>query len=196
MSRSDVTLSRMFIRRMMALAGMMTLLPAHEYLNHRPQSKSPKSTFVMFFVVSKTVLFFGGGIMYDMLLMTFLFRMLFFVGDGQWHVCCAWPGKDMPLHSQKWCCNANVWWFLSRSSLCFLRNWLHYLFCEAGFQVVCRCFYCQNPLSVQLGSTHCFQGWAMDGLVQSGSASGFPSSLTTMALIFLSTRRVCMGLHW
>lgn len=83
MSRSDVTLSRMFIRRMMALAGMMTLLPAHEYLNHRPQSKSPKSTFVMFFVVSKTVLFFGGGIMYDMLLMTFLFRMLFFVGDGQ-----------------------------------------------------------------------------------------------------------------
>ena len=97
--------------------------------------------------------------MYDMLLMTFWFRMLFFVGDGQWHVCCAWPGKDMPLHSQKWCCNANVWWFLSRSSLWFLRNWLHYLFCEAGFQVVCRCFYCQNPLSVQLGSTHCFQGW-------------------------------------
>lgn len=61
MSRSDVTLSRMFIRRMMALAGMMTLLPAHEYLNHRPQSKSPKSTFVMFFVVSKAVLFFLGG---------------------------------------------------------------------------------------------------------------------------------------
>lgn len=62
MSRSDVTLSRMFIRRMMALAGMMTLLPAHEYLNHRPESKSPKSTFVMFFVVSKTVLFFWGAL--------------------------------------------------------------------------------------------------------------------------------------
>ena len=108
MSRSDVTLSRMFIRRMMALAGMMTLLPAHEYLNHRPQSKSPKSTFVMFFVVSKTVLFFFG-----------------------WHY--VWHASHDFLVSNAFLC----WWWPMTCLLCLARQRYAPPFAEVMLQCKC-----------------------------------------------------------